>query len=249
MPMSSTPRNATPAPMASQRGIPSPRNNPAPSAMRIGPMLTIMAVVPASSVCSARFRATLYAAEPTDAVDHEPHPVAAGRPDPAALHGDQDAESQHADEQASQRKGSAADLRRDTPDHHERARPGEHGERDRPEQQDPQTRFVRCRCSRRGGHVVTLFPTDDTASGPPRTLWHDLLPPFQALTESRHFTSARTGREFVVRLDRDLEQSEARARTSRSRSVGRCRGVGCIRWTVRPRRDHGRSRRSVPGRR
>ena len=61
MPMSMTPKNATPAPMMSHFGTPSPRMTPAPSAIRIGPSPTIMAAVPASSVCSAMLRATLYA--------------------------------------------------------------------------------------------------------------------------------------------------------------------------------------------
>ena len=62
MPMSTAPTNATPAPIASHFGMPSRRNTPAPSAMRIGPMLTIMAVVPASMDCSAVLSATLYSA-------------------------------------------------------------------------------------------------------------------------------------------------------------------------------------------
>lgn len=56
-----TPPNATAAPTASHLGMPSPRNAPAPSAMRIGPIPTIIAVVPASRVCSAMLSATLYA--------------------------------------------------------------------------------------------------------------------------------------------------------------------------------------------
>jgi hypothetical protein len=59
--MQTTPTNATAPPIASHFGIPSPRIQPAPSAIRIGPVLTTMAVVPASSVRSAMLSTTLYA--------------------------------------------------------------------------------------------------------------------------------------------------------------------------------------------
>jgi hypothetical protein len=62
MPMRIAPMNATPAPIASHFGMPSRRNTPAPSAIRIGPMFTIMAVVPASIDCSAVLSAKLYSA-------------------------------------------------------------------------------------------------------------------------------------------------------------------------------------------
>ena len=61
-PTSTAPLNATSAPITSQRGKPSPSSSPANSAMRIGPTLTSIAVVPASTRCSAALRATLYAA-------------------------------------------------------------------------------------------------------------------------------------------------------------------------------------------
>jgi hypothetical protein len=57
--MSTTPRNATPVPMSSQRGTPSPRKAPPPSAIRMGPIPTSIAEVPASRVCSEMFSATL----------------------------------------------------------------------------------------------------------------------------------------------------------------------------------------------
>ena len=61
-PTNAAPPNATSAPMTSHRGKPSPSNSPANSAMRIGPTFTSMAVVPASTRCSAAPNATLYAA-------------------------------------------------------------------------------------------------------------------------------------------------------------------------------------------
>ena len=48
--------------MTSHRGKPSPNSSPANSAMRIGPTLTSIAVVPASTRCSAAPSATSYAA-------------------------------------------------------------------------------------------------------------------------------------------------------------------------------------------
>ena len=103
-------------------------------------MFTIMAVGAGVERVLGEVERDVVGAEPADAVDHEAHPVAAGRPDPAALHGDQDAEGDDPDEQASQREGSAADLGSDTADHHERARPRQDRERDRPQQEDALTR-------------------------------------------------------------------------------------------------------------
>ncbi len=131
MPISSTPRNATPAPIASQRGMPSPRKSPAPSAIRIGPMLTIIAVVPGVEGVLGEVERHVVGAEPADAVDDEPHPVAAGRPHPAALHGTRMPSATAPTSEPTQREGAAADVRSDAADDDERARPGEHGERDR----------------------------------------------------------------------------------------------------------------------
>lgn len=61
-PINTAPANATPAPTISQRGKPSPSRPPASSAMRIGPVLTSIAAVPASTCSSAAFSATLYTA-------------------------------------------------------------------------------------------------------------------------------------------------------------------------------------------
>ena len=49
----------TAMPASSQRGNPSPSSRPAKTAIRIGPMLTSIAVVPASRCCSAALRDTL----------------------------------------------------------------------------------------------------------------------------------------------------------------------------------------------
>jgi hypothetical protein len=57
--MSTTPANATAMPATSHRGKPSPSSRPAKTAIRIGPMLTSIAVVPASRYCSAALSATL----------------------------------------------------------------------------------------------------------------------------------------------------------------------------------------------
>jgi hypothetical protein len=57
--MSTTPAKATAVPATSQRGKPSPRTSPARTAMRIGPMLTSIDVVPASRCCSAALSARL----------------------------------------------------------------------------------------------------------------------------------------------------------------------------------------------
>jgi hypothetical protein len=58
-PMRTTPAKATVMPATSHRGNPSPRSSPAKTAIRIGPMFTSIAVVPASRCCSAALSATL----------------------------------------------------------------------------------------------------------------------------------------------------------------------------------------------
>ena len=59
VPISTAPANATPAPISSQRGKPSPSSAPASSAIRIGPTLISIAAVPASTRPSAAFSTTL----------------------------------------------------------------------------------------------------------------------------------------------------------------------------------------------
>jgi len=53
------PRKAIAIPTLRRGGNPSPRNNPAKMAMRIGPMLVSIEAVPASTFCSAALSATL----------------------------------------------------------------------------------------------------------------------------------------------------------------------------------------------
>jgi hypothetical protein len=57
--MTIVPPKAIADPTTSRGGKPSPRNSPAKIAMRIGPTLTSIAAVPASTSCSAALRATL----------------------------------------------------------------------------------------------------------------------------------------------------------------------------------------------
>ena len=57
--MTTAPAKATAQPATSARGNPSLKSQPARSAIRIGPMLTSIAAVPASTRCSAAFRARL----------------------------------------------------------------------------------------------------------------------------------------------------------------------------------------------
>jgi hypothetical protein len=58
-PISATPPNATVHPAKRPGGKPSRRNTPAKIAIRIGPVFTSIAAVPASTRCSAAFSTTL----------------------------------------------------------------------------------------------------------------------------------------------------------------------------------------------
>ena len=126
-------------------------------------MLTTMAAVPASRVCSPMFRATLYAPNqqtPNPRMSNHCRPLGRHPPPPDQHQG----QRQRTHDQPAQRQRSAGEMRRHPADHDERARPHDHGHDDG--RQDARRQGRSCDGCSRETHRPTLATNGSDAGEP-----------------------------------------------------------------------------------